>query len=128
MGSIIIDESPNGKATAGLRACCMLSTLGPPRLITNVRAGPIYAQDGTWLSMEEYRAAGKPGSFDPHTFYRLANSLDRKLIRPSSWSGTYTFADIIGGLQIGPSQANGKQPSSSETNRTPQAAASRRSP
>ena len=77
-----------------------------------VRAGPIYTQGGAWFSIEEYRAAAKPSLFDPHKFYRLANNLDRKLIRPSSWSGTYTFADIIGGLQIGPA-----------TNGTPAAAA-----
>jgi len=96
-----------------------------------VRAGPIDMQGGAWFSIDEYRAAAKPGLFDPHKFYRLANNLDRKLIRPSSWSGTYTFADIISGLQIGPNHqtgANGRQPSRPETNRTPAATASRRSP
>src|ERR1041385_9466456 len=93
-----------------------------------VRFGPVHAESGAWFSIEEYITSRKPILFDPHKFYRLANNLDRNLIRPSLWSGTYTLAGIVDGLQIGPTStvgANEKQRFVSQTNRTSRAAASR---
>jgi hypothetical protein len=60
-----------------------------------VRPGVRDCQGGVWVAIEEYPKSGLLAARHQRAFYRAANWLDRRLLRPSVWSGTYDFLSAI---------------------------------
>jgi hypothetical protein len=54
-----------------------------------VRPGFAHAEGGSWFRIVEYRFEPEPGLIDPRAFYKLANGLDQRFLRPTLWAGTY---------------------------------------
>ena len=70
-----------------------------------VRPGPWDSGCGAWWAIEEYP---RHGPFRPHdlkAFYAVANQLDRRLFRPSAWSGSVDFYGAVNRGGSGPQLA-----------------------
>jgi len=70
-----------------------------------VRPGSWVCSCGLWCAIEEYP---RHGPFTPHdlkVFYAVANGLDRKLFRPSTWSGSVDFYGTMNKGSSGPQTA-----------------------